>query len=92
MNLNQNIVLNLSVKASAKTKHINEILKWSVIDDIKRSKDIVALKKIERKKKNFVKVEGLDPANNEGGLNTVRECTSYSCRGIISKNLCCSRY
>ena len=72
------------VKASAKTKHINEILKWSVIDDIKRSKDIVALKKIERKKKNFVKVEGLDPANNEGTKYS-DDCTLILVEGLSAK-------
>ena len=76
--------LESSVKASAKTKHINEILKWSVIDDIKRSKDIVALKKIERKKKNFVKVDGLDPANNEGTKYS-NDCTLILVEGLSAK-------
>lgn len=76
--------LESSVKVSAKTKHINEILKWSVIDDIKRSKDIVALKKIERKKKNFVKVEGLDPANNEGTKYS-KDCTLILVEGLSAK-------
>ena len=42
-------------------KHINSILKWSVIDNIKnlvKGRELNALKKIE-KKKGFVKIEGL---------------------------------
>jgi len=76
--------LESGVKASAKAKHINEILKWSVIDDIKRSKDLLALKKIERKKKNFVKVDGLDPANNEGTKYS-EECTLILVEGLSAK-------
>ena len=76
--------LESSVKASAKTNDINTIMRWSVIDDIKRSKEIVALKKLERKKKSFVKVEGLDPANNEGG-KLGRECTLILVEGLSAK-------
>ena len=76
--------LESSVKASAKTNDVNAIMKWSVIDDIKRSKEIVALKKLERKKKSFVKVDGLDPANNEGG-SLGRECTLILVEGLSAK-------
>lgn len=76
--------LESSVKASTKTKDINDIMKWSVIDDIKLSKEIVALKKLERKKKSFVKVEGLDPANNEGG-KFGRDCTLILVEGLSAK-------
>jgi DNA gyrase/topoisomerase IV subunit B len=76
--------LESTVKASAKTNDINAIMRWSVIDDIKRSKEIVALKNLERKKKSFVKVEGLDPANNEGG-KFGRDCTLILVEGLSAK-------
>lgn len=70
------------VKATVQKKDINTILKWSVIDDIRRSKEIGVLKKLERtKKKNFIKIDGLDPANNEGD----NECTLILVEGLAAK-------
>ena len=54
------------------TKHINAILKWGCVDKIKnllKGKELVALKKTE-KKRGFVKIEGYDPANLAGGKNS----------------------
>ena len=67
-----------------KSKDINTILKLYIIDDIKRSKEFGALKKLERKKKNFVKIDGLDPANNEGGKHST-ECTLILVEGLSAK-------
>ena len=72
------------VKASVSKKDITTILGWSVIDDIKRSKELGALKKLERKKKNFVKIEGLDPANNEGS-KLGNQCTLILVEGLAAK-------
>ena len=72
------------VKVSFKKTHATAMLKWSVINDIKRSKEIVVLKKLERKKKNFIKIDGLDPANNEGGKYG-RECTLILVEGLAAK-------
>jgi DNA topoisomerase-2 len=77
-------LLETPVKVSVKQKYITTLLKWSVIEDIKRSKEMILLKKIERKKKNFVKIEGLDPANNEGGVKS-RECTLILVEGLSAK-------
>ena len=58
------------VEAEVKKNHITTICKWSVmemLEDIIRAKEMVVLKKSERKKRGYEKVEGLDPANNEGG-------------------------
>ena len=76
--------LESSVEANIKQKDINTILKWSVIDEIKRSKELGVLKKIERKKKQFVKIEGLDPANNEGGKYS-SDCTLILVEGLSAK-------
>jgi DNA topoisomerase-2 len=72
------------VTATLKKTHLDTILKWSVIDDIRRSKEMVVLKKLERKKKNFVKIDGLDPANNEGG-KLGSECTLILVEGLAAK-------
>jgi DNA topoisomerase-2 len=72
------------VTACIKTKEVNTILKWSIIDDIKRSKEFGVLKKLERKKKNFVKIDGLDPANNEGGKHST-DCTLILVEGLSAK-------
>lgn len=72
------------VKASFKLKDTNTMMKWSIIEDIRRSKEIVALKKLERKKKSFVKIDGLDPANNEGGKYG-KDCTLILVEGLSAK-------
>lgn len=72
------------VEASVQKKDINTILGWSIIDDIRRSKEIGVLKKLERKKKNFIKIDGLDPANNEGG-KLGHECTLILVEGLAAK-------
>lgn len=67
-------------------KHINAIMKWSVIDKIKdmvKGKELNALKKIE-KKKGFVKIEGLDPANLAGTKNS-DQCSLILCEGDSAK-------
>lgn len=76
------------VKADIKTSHIKQILKWdsitSKINDIIKSKELLTMKKIERKKKGFTKVDGLDPANNAGGKHS-SECTLILCEGLSAK-------
>ena len=72
------------VKATFKKSYTATMMKWSVIDDIRRSKEMVVLKKLERKKKNFVKIPGLDPANNEGG-KLGNECTLILVEGLAAK-------
>ena len=69
------------VIADVKSKDINKILKWDVIDDIRRSKELIVLKKLERKKRVFEKVIGLDPANNEGSP----DCTLILVEGLSAK-------
>lgn len=72
------------VTATIKKSQTDSMLKWSVIDDIKRLKEIGVLKKLERKKKNFVKIENLDPANNEGG-KLGHQCTLILVEGLAAK-------
>ena len=71
------------------TKHINAILKWGCVDKIKnllKGKELVALKKTE-KKRGFVKIDGYDPANLAGGKNS-KECTLILCEGLSARSFC----
>ena len=74
------------ITANVKKSHISTISKWSVmekLEDIIRAKEMVVLKKIERKKK-YVKIDGLDSANNEGGPRST-ECTLILVEGLSAK-------
>jgi DNA topoisomerase II len=76
------------VEAEVKKAHISKILSWSVIEQIEdnlRLKEMVVLKKAERKKRGYTKVEGLDPANLEGGKKG-RECTLIIVEGLSAKS------
>jgi DNA topoisomerase-2 len=71
---------------NVENKNINAIMKWSVIDKIRdmvKGKELNALKKIE-KKKGFVKIEGLDPANLAGSKNS-QQCSLILCEGDSAK-------
>ena len=75
-----------SVKPEVLAKHINTILKWSVIDSVKdilKSRELLVLKKTE-KKKGFVKIDGLDPANLAGTKQS-GECSLILCEGDSAK-------
>lgn len=83
----KNILESPLVPVSVKASDINAICRWSVIDsieDIIRSKEMVVLKKSERKKSGFLKIEGLDPANNAGGKYST-ECILILCEGLSAK-------
>jgi len=76
------------VKCEIKSADVNKILKWSVmsdIDDMIKAKEMVVLKKSEKKKKSYVKIEGYDPANNAGG-KLGHECSLILCEGLSAKN------
>lgn len=67
-------------------KHINSIMKWSIVENIKnlvKGREMSALKKIE-KKKGFVKIEGLDQANLAGTKNS-HQCSLILCEGDSAK-------
>jgi DNA topoisomerase-2 len=75
------------VQAEVKKTHITAISKWSVmnmIEDIIRAKELVVLKKSERKKRGYEHVEGLDPANNEGTSKST-DCTLILVEGLSAK-------
>ena len=75
-----------SVTPAVLQKHITAIMKWSVIEDIKdilKSRELLTLKKTE-KKKGFVKIDGLDPANLAGTKQS-DECSLILCEGDSAK-------
>ena len=76
-----------AVKAVVVQKNINSIMKWSVaseIQDIIKGKELLTLKKTERKKNVFKKIAGFDPANNAGGAKS-KDCTLILCEGLSAK-------
>lgn len=67
-------------------KHINAVMKWSVIEDISdllKTRELMAIKKTE-KKRGFVKIPGLDSANLAGGKNFA-DCSLILCEGDSAK-------
>lgn len=77
-----------TIAAEVKKTHITAIGKWSVMEDIQniiRTKELLALKKTEKKKRGtIVTVEGYDPANNAGGKQS-KNCSLILCEGLSAK-------
>jgi DNA topoisomerase-2 len=75
------------IDALVKPSQITSILKWSVCEQIKDmidAKEMLVLKKVERKKKGFVKIEGMDQANF-AGTKYSKDCTLILCEGLSAK-------
>lgn len=75
------------IHTNIQTKNINAIMKWSIIENIKdiiKSKELLSLKKVEKRSKSFKKIEGFDPANNAGGKLS-SECTLILTEGLSAK-------
>ena len=75
------------INVEVKQADINKLLKWSVIEeinDIIKMKEMSVLKKSEKKKKGYTKIEGLDPANNAGG-KLGYQCSLILCEGLSAK-------
>ena len=69
------------------TKQINSIMKWPFAEDIKdliKAKEMMTLKKTERKSKKFKKIPGYDPANFAGTKKSL-ECTCIFTEGQSAK-------
>lgn len=69
-------------------KHILAMTKWSIINEkineLLQGKELLMLKKTERKKKGFVKVDGLETANN-AGTKLSDQCVLILCEGLSAK-------
>lgn len=76
------------VTAEVKKTCHTTILKWSVkerLENLLRSKEMSVLKKVERKRRGYEKVDGLQPANKEGG-KTGHLCTLILVEGASASN------
>ncbi len=76
-----------NIKVTVTKQFVNKIFKWKICENIKdiiKGKEMVVMKKTERKKKGFVKIDGLDPANN-AGTKLSHECTLILCEGLSAK-------
>jgi len=74
------------ISSEIKTTQLSTIYKWSVmesIEDILKSKEMGILKKVEKKKK-FVKIDGMDQANNSGSKYS-SDCSLFICEGLSAK-------
>jgi DNA topoisomerase-2 len=75
------------ITAEVKKSHISNITRWNIMETLKdliRTKEMMVLKKTERKKRGHERVEGLDPANNEGSAKA-HECTLILVEGLSAK-------
>lgn len=66
---------------------VSTIMRWNFVEKIEeliRSKELIALKKKEKKVRGFKKIEGLDPANNAGGKLSSK-CTLILTEGLSAK-------
>ena len=75
------------VKVEVNEKTINTILKWDTcngIKDIIKGKELLTLKKTEKKTKSFKKVEGYDRANYAGTKHS-KDCTLILTEGLSAK-------
>ncbi len=86
-NQSKNKMIAPSVKSNVPTNVFNKMIKWSFVTEIEemlKSKDIVALKKTEKKGKAFKAIKGFDPANNAGKKNS-KDCSLILCEGLSAK-------
>jgi DNA topoisomerase-2 len=83
---NKNFLKSPKVESKLEKSQLNKLLKWPVVSIIKdkvlRSKELLALKKIEgvRKHKTVVKVDGYDPANKLGTDSILIVCEGLSAK------------
>lgn len=80
-------LLSPSFQFKLDNRHVNTIMKWGfvrTIHEIIRSKDLLSLKKTEKKQRGFKKIEGLDHANLAGTKHS-RSCTLILCEGLSAK-------
>lgn len=82
---NKNFLKTPKIESNLEKTQLNKLLKWPVISIIKdkvlRSKELLALKKIETtKRKAIVKVDGYDPANKLGTDSILIVCEGLSAK------------
>ena len=76
-----------SPKVNVSKKNIDTLMKWSFVTKVKdiiKSKEYLALKKVEKKKKTFQKIDGYDPANKAGSAES-HKCSLIFTEGLSAK-------
>ena len=76
-----------NISTCVEKKNINSVMKWSVISDIRdiiKSKELLSMKKVEKRSKSFKKIDGFDPANNAGTKES-GNCTLILTEGLSAK-------
>lgn len=76
-----------TIPIKLETKHLNTIMKWQFVEkihDLIRSKEILSLKKTEKKQRGYKKIDGLDHANL-AGTKHAQDCTLILCEGLSAK-------
>jgi DNA topoisomerase-2 len=76
-----------SIPVSIEARHLNQIMRWPFVEkinDLLRSKELLSLKKTEKKARGFKRIEGLDHANLAGSKNA-NHCTLILCEGLSAK-------
>lgn len=77
--------LQSDVSVRVKQTDIKQLLQWPIVEEIRHMKDLTVLKRLERSKtKKFIKIEGFDPANNEGTRHS-KDCTLILVEGLSAK-------
>ena len=76
-----------SISVKMETRCLNTILKWDFVEKINeyiRSKELLSLKKTEKKQRGYKKIDGLDHANLAGSKHS-KDCTLILCEGLSAK-------
>ena len=71
------------IDVNVKPANITSLCKWSIMSDIEdmiKAKEMVSLKKLERKKRGHTKIDKLDDANNAGKKQS-NNCVLILCEG-----------
>lgn len=75
------------IPVSLESRYVNQIMRWPFVEkinDLLRSKELLSLKKTEKKARGFKRIEGLDHANLAGGKSACH-CTLILCEGLSAK-------
>lgn len=79
-------LLSPALPFTLESKHVSQIMKWSFVqkvNDLIKAKQLLTLRKTEKKTKQFKQIEGLDPANLAGKHS--QDCTLILCEGLSAK-------
>lgn len=82
---NKTKLVSPKVDVNVKPSDIQKIMKWSVIDDIKRLLEIRDLAELKIKKRGFTKIDGLEDANYSKKSSKRGECILTVTEGLSAR-------